>query len=96
MSRLTELSVGKFDKRQRQLYDKIVSGKRGEERFSAPFHIWIRSPDFLERLEKVGSYLRGDTPLPPRLIASGPPSTNGSHTCHTQLGEVLIWKLYRP
>lgn len=68
MSRLPVIPIEKMDKRQRQIYDVIVSGKRGRERFSAPFNVWIYSPDFLERLEKVGSYLRGDTPLPPRLI----------------------------
>ena len=68
MSRLPEISVEGMNERQRPIYDKIVSGKRGHERFSAPFNVWIYSPGFLERLEKVGSYLRGDTTLPPRLI----------------------------
>jgi 4-carboxymuconolactone decarboxylase len=68
MSRLPVISVEEMDERQRPIYDKIISGKRGRERFSAPFNVWIHSPGFLERLEKVGSYLRGDTPLAPRLI----------------------------
>ncbi len=71
MSRLPVISVEEMDERQRPIYDEIVSGKRGLERFSAPFNIWIHSPDFLKRLEKVGSYLRGDTPLPP------PPNRDG-------------------
>ena len=67
MSRLPVIPVEDMNERQRPIYDEIVSGNRGLERFSAPFNVWIHSPGFLERLEKVGSYLRGDTPLPPRL-----------------------------
>lgn len=67
MSRLPVITIEEMDERQRQIYDVIISGKRGRERFSAPFYVWIRSPEYLERLEKVGSYLRGDTPLSPRL-----------------------------
>ncbi|MFC1492291.1 carboxymuconolactone decarboxylase family protein [Nitrospinota bacterium] len=65
MSRLPVISVEEMSEKQRQIHDGIVSGKRAG--FRGPFNVWIHSPDFLERLEKVGAYLRYDTTLSPRL-----------------------------
>ena len=50
---------------QRKLHDRIASGPRGA--FRGPFTVWIRSPEYLDRLEPVGEYLRFKTVLPPRL-----------------------------
>jgi 4-carboxymuconolactone decarboxylase len=50
---------------QRKLYDRITTGPRG--RFRGPFTVWIRCPEYLERLEPVGEYLRFKSALPPRL-----------------------------
>ena len=33
----------------------------------SPFNIWIRNPELLDRLQKVGEYIRFKSSLPPRL-----------------------------
>ena len=65
MARLKVIPLEEMSEAQRKLYDRITSGPRGS--FRGPFTVWIRSPEYLDRLEPVGEYLRFKTVLPPRL-----------------------------
>lgn len=65
MSRLQVIPLDQMTEAQRKLYDRITTGPRGA--FRGPFTVWIRSPEYLDRLEPVGEYLRFQTVLPPRL-----------------------------
>ena len=65
MARLPVIPLEQMSEAQRKLYDRITSGPRGA--FRGPFTVWIRSPEYLDKLEPVGEYLRFKTALPPRL-----------------------------
>ncbi|MBI3126456.1 MAG: carboxymuconolactone decarboxylase family protein [Candidatus Tectomicrobia bacterium] len=65
MSRLPVIPLEQMTPEQRKLHDRIASGPRGA--FRGPFTVWIRSPEYLDRLDPVGEYLRFKTVLPPRL-----------------------------
>lgn len=65
MGRLRETPPERMTEAQRKLRDKIAAGPRGGAR--GPFLAWLKSPAYLERLEKTGRYLRYDTLFEPRL-----------------------------
>jgi 4-carboxymuconolactone decarboxylase len=50
---------------QRAAVEAIVSGPRGH--LVGPFIVLMRSPEFMNRLQKTGEYLRFNSALPPRL-----------------------------
>jgi len=60
-----------------------------EERRQGPFIPLLRSPELMDRLQKVGEYLRFQSPLEPRISelvmlssrANGPSSSSGACTC---------------
>lgn len=51
--------------RQREVYDRIVSGPRGEVR--GPLRVWLHSPELADRAQALGGFVRYDTLLPPLL-----------------------------
>ncbi len=51
--------------RQREVYEKIVSGKRG--RVVGPLRAVLHSPELAERWQALGEYLRYNTSLPVQL-----------------------------
>jgi len=51
--------------RQKQIYDEIVSGPRGQVR--GPLSIWLYRPELADRAQRLGQYCRYDTSLEPRL-----------------------------
>ncbi len=65
MSRIMETPTERMTQAQRNLYEKIASGPRGGVR--GPFLAWLKSPDYLEKLEETGRYLRYDSLFAPRL-----------------------------
>jgi len=65
VARLKVIPLEEMSEAQRKLHDRIASGPRGG--FRGPFTIWIHSPEYLDKLEPVGEYLRFKTVLPPRL-----------------------------
>jgi 4-carboxymuconolactone decarboxylase len=65
MPRLKVVPVEEMTPEQRRIHDRIASGPRGG--FRGPFNVWIHSPEYLDRLEPVGEYLRFKTAFPPRL-----------------------------
>ena len=48
MSRLPAIPLDQMTEAQRKLYDRIASGPR--RGFRGPFTVWIRSPEYLDRL----------------------------------------------
>lgn len=65
MSRLSILEPGDLTPEQRPIYDHIVNGRRSG--IVGPYNAWLRSPALAERAERLGSYARYDSVLPPRL-----------------------------
>jgi 4-carboxymuconolactone decarboxylase len=51
--------------RQRESYQKIVSGPR--KGASGPFNALLRSPEVADRVQLVGEYVRFQTSIPPAL-----------------------------
>ncbi len=50
---------------QKRLYDAIASGPRG--RVKGPLAMWLHSPDFCERAQKLGEHLRFNNLFPKKL-----------------------------
>jgi 4-carboxymuconolactone decarboxylase len=65
MTRLKPLDTGLMTDRQKQVYDAIVSGPRGQVR--GPLAVWLYRPELASKAQKLGQYCRYDSALPPRL-----------------------------
>jgi len=59
------IPAARLTKAQRVAVREIVAGRRG--RLSGPFIPSLRSPEFMNRLQRLGEYLRYDNALQPRL-----------------------------
>jgi 4-carboxymuconolactone decarboxylase len=65
MTRLKPLDTCLMTDRQKQVYDAIVSGPRGQVR--GPLAVWLHRPELASKAQKLGQYCRYDSALPPRL-----------------------------
>ena len=65
MTRLKPLDTGLMTRRQKQVYDAIVSGPRRQVR--GPLAVWLHRPELASKAQKLGQYCRYDSALPPRL-----------------------------
>lgn len=65
MARLQTIEKTDMTERQKQIYDEIVSGPRGQVR--GPLAIWLYRPELADRAQRLGQYCRYDTSLEPRL-----------------------------
>ena len=65
MTRLKPLDTGMMTDRQKQVYDAIVSGPRGQVR--GPLAVWLHRPELASKAQELGQYCRYDSALPPRL-----------------------------
>ena len=65
MTRLRPLDTGLMTDRQKQVYDAIVSGPRGQVR--GPLAVWLHRPELASKAQELGQYCRYDSALPPRL-----------------------------
>jgi 4-carboxymuconolactone decarboxylase len=65
MPRLPELRPDEMSAEQRQVYDAIVAGPRGQVR--GPLAVWLRRPDLASRAQALGEYCRYGSSLPKRL-----------------------------
>jgi 4-carboxymuconolactone decarboxylase len=63
--RFPPLSPEQMTPAQQKAADAIASGPRGGLR--GPFNAWLRSPEFADRAQKVGEYIRFDSSLDKRL-----------------------------
>ncbi|MBR0954942.1 carboxymuconolactone decarboxylase family protein [Bradyrhizobium canariense] len=64
-ARIPLLSVGEMSPAQRQIYDQVVSGPRGQ--MIGPLRAAIHSPELAALWSEFGEFLRYRTCLPPRL-----------------------------
>ena len=64
MSRLPIPTLETMTPEQRRVYDDIRTGPRGSVR--GPFPVLLISPKVADPLQRLGAYLRFDTPLPAR------------------------------
>lgn len=65
MDRMPPLAISALNERQRQVADELIKGPRGGVK--GPFIPLLRSPELVERLGKVGEYLRFGSSLQPRI-----------------------------
>ena len=65
MARLKTIENTDMTERQRQIYEEIVLGPRGQVR--GPLNIWLYRPELADRAQRLGQYCRYDTSLEPRL-----------------------------
>ena len=65
MARIKTIENTDMTERQRQIYEEIVSGPRGQVR--GPLNIWLYRPELADRAQRLGQYCRYDTRLEPRL-----------------------------
>lgn len=59
------LDEARLNARQREVYDRIVSGPRGE--VVGPLRVWLHSPELADRAQALGGFVRYSTVLPPVL-----------------------------
>lgn len=65
MSRLPDLPLENYSSAQREVYDAIVAGPRGQ--VQGPLKAWLRSPALASRAQELGAFCRYHTSLPKRL-----------------------------
>ncbi len=63
--RMPPLPPGKMSAAQRKAADEMSAGPRGGVK--GPFVALLRSPELMDRLQKVGEYLRFNSSLEPRI-----------------------------
>jgi 4-carboxymuconolactone decarboxylase len=63
--RMPPIAPDKLTPEQKSAMEAVISGPRGH--LAGPFVVLLRSPDFMNRLQKTGEYLRFNSALPPRL-----------------------------
>lgn len=63
--RITTLTRETMTERQREVADEAAAGRRGH--LPAPLRAWLHSPEFGQRAQRLGEFLRYDTSLPPEL-----------------------------
>lgn len=63
--RVRDLRPEEMSAAQRRVVDATVAGKRG--RIPAPLRAWLHSPEFADRAQHLGAFVRYDTTLGPAL-----------------------------
>jgi 4-carboxymuconolactone decarboxylase len=65
MSRLPSLRYNEMTAEQRRVHDEIAAGPRGK--VVGPLKVWLYSPEFADRAQKLGAYVRYHSTLPAEL-----------------------------
>jgi 4-carboxymuconolactone decarboxylase len=65
VDRMPPLSMDSLNEQQRKVAEELIKGPRGGVK--GPFIPLLRSPELVERLGKLGEYLRFSTSLQPRV-----------------------------
>ena len=65
MDRMPPLALSALNEKQRKVAEELINGPRGGVK--GPFIPLLRSPELVERLGKVGEYLRFGSSLAPRI-----------------------------
>jgi 4-carboxymuconolactone decarboxylase len=63
--RIKDLSIDEMTDAQRRVAEEAASGKRG--RVPGPLRVWLHSPEFGARAQRLGEFVRYDTVLGPKL-----------------------------
>jgi len=63
--RMPPLAMGSLNEKQRKVAEELINGPRGGVK--GPFIPMLRSPELVDRLGKVGEYLRFGSSLQPRI-----------------------------
>lgn len=63
--RQPELDLSTLTERQREVYDAIASGPRGQ--VVGPLRVWLASPELAETAQALGAFVRYGTRLGPQL-----------------------------
>ena len=63
--RFAELALADMTTEQRAIADRALSGPRGK--YDGSLVIWLRSPVVADQVERLGEYLRFESPVPLRL-----------------------------
>jgi len=64
-TRFPEIPRDRMTDAQKQAYDAIVAGPRGGAR--GPFNALLRSPELMDKVQRVGEYVRFKSVIPARL-----------------------------
>ena len=64
-TRLPDLVPDALSPEQRAVYDRILSGPRGE--VVGPLRVWVNNPRMADHAQALGQYARYDSSLPPVL-----------------------------
>lgn len=66
--RLPPIPLDQMNERQRRSAEALIAGPRGAAAIErGPFVPLLRSPELMDRLQRVGEYLRFDSALPARI-----------------------------
>ncbi|MBL6595950.1 MAG: carboxymuconolactone decarboxylase family protein [Candidatus Puniceispirillum sp.] len=65
MARLPALDHAQMTAKQKEIYQEIASGPRGNVR--GPLAVWLHRPDLADKAQQLGRYCRYDSSLSPRL-----------------------------
>ena len=63
--RYPDIDEASLTERQRQVYDRIVAGPRGQ--VVGPLRVWLHSPELADHAQALGGFVRYGTALPPIL-----------------------------
>lgn len=63
--RFPDIDEDSLTRRQREVYDRIVAGPRGQ--VVGPLRVWLHSPDLADRAQALGQFARYESALPPIL-----------------------------
>lgn len=67
MSRLANLELDDLTPEQRRVAEDIMKS-RGGTGVRGPFGVWLRSPEFADRAQRVGDFCRYHTRLPQHIV----------------------------
>lgn len=69
MARVPDIDPDTLDPAQKEVYDRIASGPRGQVR--GPYHAWLLNPGYCAQIEAMGRFLRFEATLPGNLRELG-------------------------
>ena len=81
MSRVPQLSEAELNAEQQSIYDTIIQS-RGS--ISGPFRIWLYSPEFAQRAQSLGEFVRYKTCLEARQSELAILLTARQHNCQVE------------
>jgi 4-carboxymuconolactone decarboxylase len=87
MSRIPELQKDELTEDQARVYDAVLASRGA---LAGPFRIWLHSPEFADRAQRLGEFVRYRTVLGPRLSELAILIVARHHNCQVE------WTLHEP